>query len=119
VKKNQKQMDDKIFNKLKDFVIKQSGVDNEEITRDTQIEDELGVTGDDAVDFLIAYGKTFNVDVTKFMAADYFGPERNVILSELSSWITGKRKRTRKTLTVGHLEKGILAGRLDEEVINS
>lgn len=111
-------MSDETFNMLKNFVVRQAGIDDEEITRDTNIEDELGVTGDDAVDFIIAYGKTFNVDVTKFMAADYFGAERNVMLSEFFKWLTGYRKRTRKTLTVGHLEKGIIAGRLDEEVIN-
>ena len=112
-------MNENNFEKLKQFVIKQSAVNDEEITRDTQIEDDLGVTGDDAVDFLIAYGKTFNVDVSKFMAADYFGPEGNVLLSELGNWLTGKQKRTRKVLTVAHLEKGIITGRLDEEVINS
>jgi hypothetical protein len=32
---------------------------------------------------------------------------------------TGKSKPSRKILTVGHLEKGIIAGKLDEEVINS
>ena len=112
-------MSDEIFNKLKAFVIKQAAVEDEEVTKDAQIEDDLGVTGDDAVDFLIAYGTTFNVDVTKFMAADYFGGERNVLLSELGRWLTGSSKRTRKTLTVGHLEKGIIAGRLDEEIINN
>ena len=112
-------MNDEIFNTLKEFVIKQSAVDDEEITMDTQIENELGVTGDDAVDFMIAYGNTFNVDVTKFMAADYFGPERNVFLSELFRVIFAYREKKRKILTVGHLEKGILAGRLDEEIINS
>jgi acyl carrier protein len=112
-------MCNKIFDKLRNFVIKESAVDDEEITLDTKIEDDLGVTGDDAVDFMIAYSETFNVDVTKFMAKDYFGSERNVLLSELGKCITGNRERTGKTLTVGHLEKGILAGRLDEEVINS
>lgn len=58
------------------------------------------------------------MDVTNFMAGDYFGAERSVVLSELGNWVTGKHKKTRKTLTVGHLEKAIIAGRLDEEVIN-
>jgi len=112
-------MSEEIFNKLKYFVIKESAVVEEEITSETQMEDDLGVTGDDAADFLIAYSKAFNVDVTKFMAADYFGGERNILLSEIGRWLTCNNKRTRKTLTVGHLEKGILAGRLDEEIINS
>ncbi len=112
-------MNNETFENLVNFLVKESGVDDEEITRDTQIEDHLGVTGDDAMDFMIAYGKTFKVDVTKFMAANYFGPERNVVLSEFGKWITGNRIRTRKILTVGHLEKGVYAGRLNEEVINS
>ena len=103
-------MSNEIFDRLKEFVIKESAVDDGEITRDTQIEDELGVTGDDAVEFMIAYGKTFNVDVTKFMAADYFRGE---------GWNLFPSKKSGKILTVGHLEKGILAGRLDEEIINS
>jgi acyl carrier protein len=107
------------FNKLKDFVIKQSAVDDEEITKETRIENDLGVTGDDAVNFMISYGKAFNVDVTKFMAADYFNGEGDVILPSLIRTVTGKTKKQKKVLTVEHLQKGIIAGRLDEEVINS
>ncbi|MGN7722964.1 DUF1493 family protein [Chitinophaga sp. 22620] len=112
--------DEILFNRIKDFVVRQSGIDDkEDISRSTQIEDDLGVTGDDAVDFLLAYSNTFNVDVSHFMAADYFGAERNVFLSEIFKWLTGDRKRRKKTLTVGHLEKAALIGRLDETVINS
>lgn len=103
-------MSNDIFNRLKKIIIKQSAVDDDEITKDTQIENELGVAGDDAVEFIIAYGKTFNVDVTKFMAADYFGGE---------GWVLLPSKKSRKILTIGQLEKGILAGRLDEEIIGS
>ena len=108
-----------IFNNLKDFVIKQSYVDDEVITEDTKIEDDLGVSGDDAVDFIIAYGKFFNVDVSNFKVADYFSPEIDAIMLALIRIFTCRPKPSRKILTVGHLEKGIIAGRLDEEVINS
>lgn len=50
-------MNDEIFNILKAFVTKEAAVDDKEITREASIEDDLGVTGDDAVDFLIAYSK--------------------------------------------------------------
>ncbi len=103
-------MNDERFNKLAHFTIKQSCVDDELITRETRLYDDLGIYGDDAVDFLIAYSKAFNVDVTKFMAADYFKGDGIDILG------LGKSK---KTLTVGHLEKGIIVGRLDDEIINS
>ena len=107
-------MSSAIFDKLKSFVITQAAVEEGEVTEDAQIEDDLGVTGDDAVDFIITYGKAFNVDVSNFMAADYFGSEGGIRVPVFF----GSNKRHRKTLTVKHLEKGILAGRLDEEIIN-
>ncbi len=112
-------MSSELFDKLKSFVIKQTGVEDAEVTRDTQVENDLGVTGDDAVDFLIAYSKAFNVEVTKFMAADYFDGEGDKILPAIIRTFTGKKKKTNKVLTIAHLEKGIFAGRLDEEVVNS
>ena len=112
-------MNDETFNKLKSFVLIEAAVKDEEVTREAKIENDLGVTGDDAVDLLIAYSKAFNVDLTKFMAADYFDGEGDPILPAIIRLFTGKKKKTNKILTVGHLEKGILAGRLDEEVINS
>jgi hypothetical protein len=51
--------DETFFDKLKTFVMKESVVDDEKVTKDTKIENDLGVTGDDAVDFLVAYSKAF------------------------------------------------------------
>src|SRR6188474_1295212 len=112
-------MDNETFNKLKDFVVAKCGVANEEVTRDAKLENDLGITGDDAVELLIAYGKKFNVDVSRFMAAEYFEGEGDPILPAIIRFLTGKKKKHTKILTIGHLEKGIYAGRLDEEVINS
>lgn len=112
-------MSDEIFDKLKAFVVEEAAVEEDEVMRATRIEEDLGVTGDDAVDFLIAYGKAFNVDVTKFMAADYFDGEGDSMLPAIGRLLTGKAKRANKVLTIGHLEKGIIAGRLDEDVINN
>lgn len=110
-------MTNEIFDKLRYFVIKEAVVEDKEVTREATIEDDLGITGDDAVDFIIAYSNAFNVDVSKFMAADYFDGEGDILLPAIIKIFTGKKEN--KVLTVGHLEKGILAGRLDEEVINS
>ncbi len=113
-------MSENMFTKLVQFTIKQSCVKDEQITRETKLYDDLGIYGDDAVDFLVAYGKTFNVDVSKFMAADYFKGEGIEIIGPIIKRIIGQKKTepVKKTLTVAHLEKGIIAGRLDEEVIN-
>ena len=91
---------------LNKFIIKQIGVDAEEITDGALIEDHLGVYGDDAVELIVSYGKMFNVDVSNFMVADYFSSEGDVILPALIRLFTGKSKTQKKKLTVGHLKKG-------------
>src|SRR5687767_5048929 len=111
-------MNKEIFTHLKAFVVKQTGVHEEEVTPDASLENDLGVYGDDGVELIIKFGKEFNVDVSRFMAADYFSPEGDPILPAIIRIITGKKRRKLKGLTLNHLERGIRAGRLDEEVIN-
>jgi len=111
-------MNEELFNRLKSFLVKQAGVEDHEVILEAKIENDLGVTGDDALDLLLAYSKAFNVDVTRFMAADYFDGEGDPILPAIIRMFTGKRKVKNKVLTVADLGKGILAGKLDEIVIN-
>src|SRR5580693_7017262 len=42
---------------------------------------------------MIAYGKEFCVDVSRFMAAEYFDGEGDIILPAIIRMITGKEKR--------------------------
>jgi acyl carrier protein len=107
------------FERLKAYVVERTGVEPDEVTLDARLYNDLGIYGDDAVELLVGYGIFFNVDVTKFMAADYFRGEGDLILPALIRFLTGKRPESgKKVLTIAHLEKGIVAGRLDEEVIN-
>lgn len=71
----------------------------------------------DAVDFLIAYGKRFEVDISNFMAADYFNGEGLGLLSYIGAKLFGS-KGERKPFTVNYLYKGSIAGRLDDKIIN-
>ena len=112
-------MSDVIFDKIKKFTTKQAGVMEKEVTEDAGLENDLGVSGDDAVEFIMAFAKEFNVDVSKFMAADYFSPEGDSILPAIIRFFTGKKHPKQKELRIKHLEKAVIAGRLDEEVINS
>ncbi len=112
-------MSSEIFESIKKFTIKQTGVSDDEVTEDAGLECDLGVSGDDAVDYIIAFGKEFNVDISRFMAADYFSPEGDSILPAIIRMFTGKRHPKKKELIMRHLEKAVIAGRLDEEVINS
>lgn len=104
---------------LKSFIIKQTEVAIDELTDETLLERDLGVYGDDGVDLIVAFGKEFNVDISNFMAADYFSPEGDLIFSTISNLFNRKTEKNQKELTLKHLEKAIVAGRLDEEVINS
>jgi hypothetical protein len=102
---------------LRNNTVELVGVHENEVTPCTRLYDDLGVYGDDASDLLIEYGKRFNVDVSKFMAADYFKGEGIDMIGGLIRLFSGKQSAGLKTLTVNDLEKGIVAGRLDEEVI--
>ena len=108
-----------IFEKLRSFIVKETFVEDVEITANTIIETELGVTGDDSVDFIIAFGKKFNVDVSNFMAADYFEDEGIDIIGPIIRAITGKKKTKKKILTIGDLERAVKAGKLDDSVIEN
>ncbi len=113
---------DKIItnNKLKILLIKYSGIDDEIITDDTKLTEDLGMNGDDAIDFIFAYSKDFNVYVSNFMAADYFDAEGDQIFPRIIRFLTGKKKNNvNKELKVADLFNGILAGRLDDRIINN
>jgi len=111
-------MNDGVFEKLKEFTLKEAYISRVPLDRETKIERDLGVTGDDAIEFIVAYGKQFNVDVSKFMAASYFKGEGLDIISPIVEIFSGEKQSKRKELTLGDLEKGIIAGRLDEDVLN-
>ena len=114
-----KNMSGEIFNKVKKFTVNQAAVKENDITEYSSLENDLGIYGDDAVEFIIAFGKEFNVDVSKFMAADYFSSEGDFILPAIIRFFTGKKKRKQKDLQLKHLAKAVITGRLDEDVINS
>ena len=91
---------------------------DEDIKIGSAIEEGLGIYGDDAVDFLELYAVTFNLDISKFKASEYFEPEGDTILPSIIRFFTNRKKQVRKILNVKHLERAIVAGNLDEEVIN-
>ncbi len=68
--------------------------------------EDVGLTGTDAVEFMLAYGTHFHVDVTSFNSAEYFDDE-----GVLFSW------SARKVLTIADLVLGIEASKLDDTII--
>jgi hypothetical protein len=106
-------MEPAVSTALVDFIRKESAVGHSEtITAQMRLQQDLGVYGDDAIDLLLAYAETFHVDVSYFMAAAYFDGEGVDVLA----WFRPVKPR-RKELTVGHLQRGTDAQRLDEAII--
>ena len=118
-------MSEEIFKKIKSFIIDSGwGITfpffhEIEINHKTRIKEDLKINGDDADIFLIEFANEFKVDVSNFFIHEYFDDEGEPILPAILRMFTGKRRLQKKELTIAHLEKAVLAGRLDEDVINS
>jgi acyl carrier protein len=97
------------FSELISFIREQTRTYDSVITGETLIEDDLGVTGEDAAELIHNFSVKFGVDITKFVFKKYFNEEPSAFLSPHDI----------VPFKVGFLEKAILKGRLDEEVINS
>ncbi|MDM8178146.1 DUF1493 family protein [Olivibacter sp. 47] len=67
------------------------------VTEDLSIEDDLGISGDDAYEFMTAFSKRFGVNLVGFDYSDYFNSE--------PSWLG--RSSEKKALTVGMLNRAI------------
>lgn len=74
--------------------------DNTSISRDLEIQDEQ------AFDFIEAYSKQFNVDISAFNFIKYF-----------PSVDTKIKSHKRKDLTIADLARGIIVGELNDDVI--
>jgi len=97
-----------MFNDLVSFIRDKAGEHEMPITRQTLIEDNLGMTGDDAAELIADLSKKYQIDISEFTFKKYFNDEPLIFLPD----------RKVSPLTVGHLEKAIIEGRLDDEVIN-
>jgi hypothetical protein len=100
----------KYFDELVSFIRSQLNEYNLPITRNTLIEDDLGITGEEAEDFLILYSKKFLVDIQNFNFNKYFYEEPGIL---------NINRKNIEPFTVGHLVKAALVGCLNDEVINS
>ncbi|MBL7733331.1 MAG: DUF1493 family protein [Chitinophagaceae bacterium] len=110
-------MNDDILNDVRTLIITRMGKYKGEIVRGTMLEKDLGMTGDDAYEFLLEFSEKFNVKVSEFEFMKYFFPEGDSLFPSIVRFFTGKRNPKQGELTVGDLEKAVIAGRLDEEVI--
>lgn len=77
-----------------------------ELTRETQLERDLYLTGDDAVEFMEAFFSKFNVEFSKYF--DDKGFMINIYWLKHLTWGTPLPKRSKYKLILGDLEKAII-----------
>jgi len=93
------------------FISKRSGVNENEINYNSLIEDDLGVSGEDAEELIIEFSKHFKVNIDEFKFNKYFDPEPSAFD------FLNHNNRKKEPLTVEHLAKGIARGKLDDDII--
>jgi hypothetical protein len=77
------------------------------LTRQTDLVADLGLVGDDAVEFMDAYASEFDIEAGDYKFSSYFSPERLWLLPGFS-----KSKRV-NLITLGMLELAAKAGTWD------
>jgi len=64
-----------LLEEVKSFVAEYWGEPENRLAAETSVNEELGMDGDDGVEFMPAFGERFAVDLTAFPRDKYFGPE--------------------------------------------
>ena len=67
-----------MVDKLIEFIREEIGEFKQEILPNTEIENHLGVTGDEAIALIISISKEFDIDISEFDFKKYFHPEPNM-----------------------------------------
>jgi hypothetical protein len=60
---------------LVEFVCVELGVNPSRLSPNTRLHQDLGVDGDDGLDFMSAFSLRFGVNLSTFEVSQYFGPE--------------------------------------------
>ena len=99
------------LDKVKSFVSKFWSVKVDKLNRETRLEDDLGITGDDAIEFFDAFYEEFKVDLKTLNISKYFGSEGFGLIN--LSWLLGKKgvKRSAYEITLRDLENTLEAGK--------
>jgi acyl carrier protein len=98
--------------KIKQMVVKQRWEYDFPLTRETTLRKDLKLWGDDAFEFIEAYGREFSVDLSEFDIKKYFPPEGDSILPAIIRVFCLKKEPKYFPLTLGDLDEGIKKGKL-------
>ncbi|WP_063532719.1 DUF1493 family protein [Burkholderia sp. MSMB1589WGS] len=84
----------------------------------SRLEQDLGVTGTDAVEYIDKWAEAFGVQAEGFPYDRYFGPEGQELLTSFLALFSKRfRKPPRVPLTLGMLEEAMRLGRWETDAI--
>jgi hypothetical protein len=98
-------------NNLYDLLHKYTSWEKSRIKPETDIQYDLGLYGDEAVEFLNEYSQKFNVDISKFDFCKYFHKEGGIFMPRLIKFLS-RSNSDLKSISVGDLFRGIEVGEL-------
>lgn len=114
---------DEVWKKLEAFAREELGkpiFGQLRIEPNSKLEDELGLTGTDAVDFIDKWAERFGVAAEGFPYDRYFGPEGLDLIGAIASLFSKRdRKAATQPLTLGMLADAMRAGRWDTAAIEA
>lgn len=92
--------DQALYNRILDFVSSETTTRSQNLSGSTDIAKELGVEGDDAVEFMLKFQKEFDVDLSNFHFDRYFGSEGFNLIPFIKSLLGKGEMRDPLTVTV-------------------
>jgi Protein of unknown function (DUF1493) len=105
-------MDTSLPDRVRQFVCDFWRESPHRLQADTRLEEDLGMTGADAAEFLNAFAETFEVDLTGIVFHKHFGPECAGPILFCPRELREEMKDLGKyPVTVGHLVEVAAAGR--------
>ena len=103
------------------FVIEQAGPFEpwrKPLARESVIDVDLKIDGDDAKELMVAFFKRFNVDPGNYEFDNYFEAEAvqlHKALLGLFQWVTGRPTKFNEKLTLGDLERAARLGKFADD----
>jgi hypothetical protein len=95
---------------LREFIAAELKVAAEELKDADRLQHELGLDGDDASAFMARFAERFDIDMSNFDSADYFGRERAGCIPMWIVWIVIPPLRPKVTpITLADLQKSVKA----------
>lgn len=99
------------FDELCDLLENYIGGPRDKFSTATTLNYDLGLDGDDAHEFIVAYANKFSVDISKFEFEKYFNVEGFSVVHGLLRYLFSKNKL--QPIAIDRFLAGIIRGKLE------